>query len=54
MIIAALTSPYILNEAEGEPTPDEKERYKSTPRRRLIAVVLGLVFLILGIISLLR
>jgi uncharacterized membrane protein HdeD (DUF308 family) len=53
-IVAGLTSPYILNDGESEPTPEEKERYKATPRRRLLAVLLGLAFLIVGTVQLVR
>jgi len=40
-IIVGITSPYILNEVEGQPTPEEKEHYKATPRRRIATVIFG-------------
>jgi hypothetical protein len=51
-IIVGITSPYILNQVEGEPTPREKERYKATPRRRVAAVIFGGVLLLAGIVRL--
>ena len=53
-ILGALTSPYLINEGEGPPTKAEMEKFKATPQRRMVAVAIGLVFIVVGVILLLR
>lgn len=48
-IIEGLTKSYLMNEGEGPPTKAEIEEYKTTPRRRIAAVAMGLILLLWGV-----
>ncbi len=52
-ILGALTKPYLISE-DGPPTKAEMEKFKATPRRRRVAIAIGLVFIVVGVILLLR
>lgn len=54
-VISGLTNPYLLNDGDGgEPSAAEKEKYKATPRRRLAVVAVGLGFVLVGVIQMLK
>jgi hypothetical protein len=53
-IVEGLTKGYLLNEGEGPPTTAEIEKFRATPGRRVVAVLLGAAFLSIGLVLLIK